>query len=162
MNIMSIVLVVWEDSGDIVAYDNDNQVVTRLTAQGLEELRTQNDKFLFRDERKPDTFSIPKDHYDKPVRIVIEEYVDRTDLPEQADGVDLKPGDRILLASQPKAVWVGVHAVRAAPTPNNPRRLRASLVPIEVIGTCVVVKEGSHGGQVWSLAAPGVWTRRLS
>lgn len=159
MDPWDIVQVIWHDDGRITALDANGAVMTRLTPEGLADIREMGVDFRLTDDRKPDkTTSLPKAHYDKPVVAVATVPLNRKDLPLVIDGVSLETGDRILLTAQPKPFNNGVHMVKLVRSYRD--RLKSSLVPIEAIGTCVVVKSGEHAGDVWSLAAMGIWILR--
>lgn len=148
MDVFSIDTVVWQDSGDIVAYDAENNILMKLTLKGLEDLRKVHDEFVFLDDRKkaPDPLPpLPKGSNGVPkigVRVMSDSEVDRKDCPKTIDGVKLQPGDKVLLVAQQNPLHNGVHQVKLIGANHNGARIKLIQIPTEVQGTIVFVEEG--------------------
>ena len=159
MDIYTISEVVWENDGSIIAYDDNREVVAKLTEKGLRDLKELYDEFIFIDRRQRDPApQIPKGPVNYTVRVVSTNDTDRKDCPDTIDGIRIKHGDRILLTNQKRPEHNGLHEVKTTDWSRKFRNIKLRQIPTEVIGTVVVVKEGVfHESAVWVLDAPNEW-----
>lgn len=143
MDIYSITKIVWEDEGNLAAYNSQGDLVTKLTPQGLQDLQKIHVGFTLVDERvKTPAPTFPKGPVNIGVRVVSTGAIARSDCPERIDGVSLNGGDKVLLVGQPNPNHNGVHVIKEI-AKWGARKLRLTRIPTEVGGTVVVCMEGA-------------------
>ena len=156
MDPYTISTVIWENDGSIKAYNDAGELVTKLTAKGLEELGGMVEDIVVEDRRvKTKAPELPKGNYERSVIAVATEPVDRNDLPTTLDGVTIGIGDRVLLLNQDKPHWNGIHRV----VQGRGEALKAHSIPVEAEDTLLLVERGIQFElTLWQLKG-GVWGR---